>query len=170
MLQQAQGENAVFIAIDPFQNDAGLTKKVNYSANDRWIFFPSTNTEPLASLLYLNWMAKFENRFFLQTGVEGINYEYTADGTLKTLAPEAGRYKMSSSNNIDTTMIINGLDLGDRDKTAAAMALGYAMIDPELIKTAYNIALTNGVSYGNINLGRHCRRGRHYQGSAREAR
>ena len=153
MLQESQGEDAVFIAIDPFQNDAGLTKKVNYSANDRWIFFPSTNTEPLASLLYLNWMAKFENRFFLQTGVEGINHEYTADGTLKAIAPESGRYKMSSSNNIDTTMIINGLDLGDTDKTAASMALGYAYIAPELIKNAFALALTNGVSYGNINLG-----------------
>ncbi|HPJ02408.1 MAG TPA: sugar ABC transporter substrate-binding protein [Candidatus Limiplasma sp.] len=153
MLQQAQGEDAVFVAIDPFKNDAGLTKKVNYSANDRWIFFPSTNTEPLASLLYLNWMSKFENRFFLQTGVEGINHEFTEDGTLKAIAPESGPYKMSSSNNIDMTMIINGLDLGDTDKTAASMALGYAYVAPELIKSAYATALTNGVSYGNINLG-----------------
>lgn len=153
MLQQARGEEAVFIAIDPFKNDAGITKKVNYSSNDRWIFFPNTNTEPLASLLYLNWMAKFENRFFLQTGVEGINYEYTEDGTLKAIAPEAGRYKMSSSNNIDTTMIVNGLDLGDIDKTAASMALGYAYVAPEFIKSAFATALTNGVSYGNINLG-----------------
>ena len=153
MLMQQQGEDAAFIAIDPFQNDAGITKKVNYSSNDRWIFLPSTNDEPLASLLYLNWMAKFENRFFLQTGVEGINYEYTEDGTLKAIAPEAGRYKMSSSNNIDTTMIINGLDLGDMDKTAASMALGYAYVAPEFIKTAYATALNNGVSYGNVALG-----------------
>ena len=141
------------IAIDPFQNDTGVTKKVNYSANDRWIFFPTTNTEPLASLLYLNWMAKFENRFFLQTGEEGINHEYTADGVLKTLPAEAGRYKMSSTNNIDTTMIINGLDLGDMDATAASMALGYAYVEPELITHAFATALKNGVSYGNINLG-----------------
>ena len=102
---------------------------------------------------YLNWMAMFENRFFLQTGVEGINFEYTEDGTLKAITPEAGRYKMSSSNNIDTTMIINGLDLGDVDKTAATMALGYANVAPEFIKTAYAMALQNGVSYANINLG-----------------
>jgi len=153
MLQQAQGDDAIFIAIDPFQNDAGLTKKVNYQSNGIYIFFPSTNTEPLASLLYLNWMAKFENRFFLQTGVEGINFEYTEDGTLKAIAAEAGRYKMISSNNGDLTMIINGLDLGDVEKTSAAMALGYANVDPELIKNAYAVALTNGVSYSNISLG-----------------
>ena len=153
MLQQAQGEDAVFIAIDPFQNDAGITKKVNYQSNGIYMFLPTTNEEPLASLLYLNWMAMFENRFFLQTGVEGINFEYTEDGTLKAITPEAGRYKMSSSNNIDTTMIINGLDLGDVDKTAATMALGYANVAPEFIKTAYAMALQNGVSYANINLG-----------------
>ena len=132
MLQQAQGEDAVYIAIDPFQNDAGVTKKVNYSTNDRWIFFPYTNTEPLASLLYLNFIATFENRLFLQTGTEGINHEVTADGVIKSIAPEAGRNKMSSSNNIDTTMVINGLDLGDPAKTAAAMALGYAGVDAAL--------------------------------------
>jgi putative aldouronate transport system substrate-binding protein len=153
MLQQAQGEDAVYVAVDPFQNDAGVTKKVNYQSNGIWIFLPSTNTEPLASLLYLNWMAKFENRFFLQTGVEGINHEYTADGTLKAITPEAGRNKMSSSNNIDLTMIINGLDLGDMDKTAAAMALGYAGVAPEFITTAYAAALNNGISYSNIALG-----------------
>ena len=153
MLQQAQGEDAVFIAIDPFQNDTGVTKKVNYSTNDRWIFFPYTNAEPLASLLYLDFIATFENRLFLQIGTEGINYEVTADGVIKSIAPEAGRYKMSSSNNIDTTMVINGLDLGDPAKTAQTMALGYAGVDPSFIENAYALALKNGISYANFNLG-----------------
>ena len=153
MLQQAQGEDAVFIAVDPFQNDTGITKKVNYSTNDRWIFFPYTNKEPLASLLYLNFLSVFENRLFLQIGTEGINYEVTADGVIKSIPVEPGRYKMSSSNNIDTTMVINGLDLGDPVKTAKAMALGYANVAPRFIETAYATALKNGVSYPNFNLG-----------------
>ncbi len=153
MLQQAQGEDAVYIAIDPFKNDAGITKKVNYSTNDRWIFFPYTNDEPLASLLYLNFIATFENRLFLQTGTEGINYTLTEDGVIKSIPVEAGRNKMSSSNNIDTTMVINGLDLGDTAKTAKAMALGYANVAPRFIETAFATALTNGISYPNFNLG-----------------
>ena len=153
MLQQAQGEDAVYIAIDPFLNDAGLTKKVNYSTNDRWIFFPYTNDEPLASLLYLDFIATFENRLFLQIGTEGINYELTEDGAIKSIAPEAGRDKMSSSNNIDTTLVINGLDLGDYDKTVQTMALGYAHVAQRFIETAFSDALNNGISYANFNLG-----------------
>ncbi|MFH1879357.1 MAG: sugar ABC transporter substrate-binding protein [Bacillota bacterium] len=153
MLQQAQGEDAVYIAINPFKNDAGITKKVNYSTNDRWLFFPYTNDEPLASLLYLNFISIFENRLFLQIGTEGINYELTADGAIKSIPVEAGRNKMSSSNNIDTTMVINGLDLGDTAKTAQTMALGYANVDPRFIETAYATAMTNGISYANFNLG-----------------
>ena len=153
MLQQAKGEDAVFIAIDPFPNDAGLTKKVNYSTNDRWIFFPYTNDEPLASLLYLNFISTFENRKFLQLGTEGINYEVTADGVIKGIAPPSGRDKMSSSNNIDTTLVINGLDLGDTATTAKTMALGYANVAPRFIETAFAAALNNGISYANFNLG-----------------
>jgi len=153
MLQQSQGEDAVYIAIDPFANDAGITKKVNYSTNDRWIFFPYTNDEPLASLLYLNFIATFENRYFLQLGTEGINYEVTENGAIKSIAVEAGRDKMSSTNNIDTTLVINGLDLGDTAKTAQTMALGYANVDPSFIEKAFELALKNGISYANFNLG-----------------
>lgn len=153
MLQQSQGEDAAVIAIDPFVNDAGLTKKVSYSSNGINIFFPATNDEPLASLLYLNFLCKFENRLFLQTGVEGINFEYNEDGILQTIPAEAGRYKMSSSNNIDITSVINGLDLGDMTKTAQTMSLGYAFVAPRFIEAAYAAAMNNGISYPNVSLG-----------------
>jgi putative aldouronate transport system substrate-binding protein len=153
MLQQQRGDDAVLAVIDPFPNDTGITTKVNYSAPGIWIYMPATNTEPLASLLYLNWMATFENRYFLQTGVEGQNYTYNDDGVLVAQIPSDPFYTMSSSNNSDTAFIINGLDLGSAEATAATMALGYANIDPELIKVAYATALQNGVSFGNINLG-----------------
>ena len=153
MLQQSQGEGASVIAIDPFTNDAGLTTKENYSPNGINIFFPTTNDEPLASLLYLDFLSTFENRLFLQTGKEGVNYEYTEDGILKAITPDSGPYKMSSSNNIDLTSVINGLDLGDNEKTGQTMALGYAYIEPRLIQAAYAMALTNGISYPNVALG-----------------
>jgi putative aldouronate transport system substrate-binding protein len=153
MLQQQRGDDAVLVAIDPFANDTGITTKVNYSAPGIWIYLPTTNHEPLASLLYLNWMAKFENRYFLQTGVENQNYTLNSDGVLVAQTPIDPYYTMSSSNNGDTAFIINGLDLGSAEANAATMALGYANIDPELIKKALTTALQNGVAFGNINLG-----------------
>ena len=53
-LQRLIGPEAAFIAVDPFKNDAGKYKKVLYSTVDRKVFFPTTNKEPVASLLYLD--------------------------------------------------------------------------------------------------------------------
>jgi len=153
MLTEQQGEDAKFIAIDPFQNDAGLTKKVLYSSNGIYIFFPSTNDEPLASLLYLNWMAKLENRMYLQFGEEGIDFEYNADGVRTIVTPDPGYYTRESSNNIDTTMIINGLDQGDATLNAQTKALSYAGVDSYYVELAWNMAMNNGISFANINLG-----------------
>lgn len=48
------GEDARYVAVDCFENSEGKYAKWLYSsAGDRKIFFPVTNDEPLASLLYL---------------------------------------------------------------------------------------------------------------------
>ncbi len=153
MLIDQRGEDAKFIAIDPFLNDAGISRKVLYSSNGIYIFFPNTNTEPLASLLYLNWMAKLENRMYLQFGEEGITWEYNADGVKTLLTPDPGYYTRESSNNIDTTMIINGLDQGDAALNAQTKALSYAGVEPSYVETAWAMAMQNGISFANINLG-----------------
>ena len=110
-LKRQVGEDAVFIAIEPFENDAGAHKKFLSAGNDRNVFFPATNDEPVASLMYLDWITKLENRMFLQIGQEGVTHEVQADGTIKTISAQ-GEIIMNSPSNIDYTMTINGLDLG----------------------------------------------------------
>lgn len=48
-LTRANGADAGFIAVDCFQNDAGITRKYLADRIDRKVFFPATNDEPLAS-------------------------------------------------------------------------------------------------------------------------
>ncbi|HBG02740.1 MAG TPA: sugar ABC transporter substrate-binding protein, partial [Firmicutes bacterium] len=151
-LQKLVGEDAAFIAVEAFKNDAGIYRKYLSAPVDRKVFFPSTNTEPLASLLYLNWLANIENRRFLQIGEEGVNHMVTESGAIKSL-PVTGEKIMNSPQNIDYTIVINGLDLGDPALTSKSIALNYAGVDARFIEPAY-IITSNQARYGkNVQVG-----------------
>ena len=151
-LKRLVSEDAAFIAIEPFKNDAGNYVKFLAGPVDRNVFFPNTNDEPVASMLYLNWISKLENRSFLQIGEEGVTHETQADGAVKTLAA-TGEKIMNSGNNIDYTILINGLDLGDEDKNVKSIALGYAGIDAKYIEKAYAATQNDGRIDENVNVG-----------------
>ena len=55
-IQRSAGDDAAYIAVDCFVNDAGVHRKFLAPPIDRKVFFPATNDEPLASLLYLDVM------------------------------------------------------------------------------------------------------------------
>jgi len=135
-LNRLVGEDAAFIAVEPFKNDAGLYRKYLSPPIDRKVFFPSTNKEPVASLLYLDWISKQENRVFLQIGEEGVTHTTQPDGSISIMAA-TGDSIMNSPNNIDYTITINGLDLGSPELTVKSIAQGYAGVDPSYIEKAY---------------------------------
>ena len=146
------GPDAAFIAVEPFKNDAGIYRKYLAPANDRKVFFPATNDEPLASMLYLNWITKLENRRFLQIGVEGVNHKVLADGSIQNIAA-TGEMIMNSLQNIDYTITINGLDLGDPALTAKSLALGYDLVDKRFIERAYRLTDNNARYTPHYNVG-----------------
>ena len=152
-LKRLVSEDAGYVAIEPFKNNAGVYKKFLPGPVDRKVFLPATNDEPLASLLYLDWISKLENRMFLQIGEEGVTHEVMADGALKTLAATGDKI-MNSPNNIDYTITINGLDLGDADKTIKSIALGYVGVDASIIDKAYQLSIHDGRIGQNINVGK----------------
>ena len=151
-LQRNVGEDAMFVPIDCFPNDAGVTRKFMGAAvgSDRKIFFPSTNKEPLASLLYVNFISDAETIKYLQTGLEGTNFEMTADGAYKIL-PVTGEWVKNSGNNIDYTMTCNGLYLGEA--TGATTALSYPGIPAEIVIQANEYGKNNGRYPAHYNVG-----------------
>jgi ABC-type sugar transport system, periplasmic component len=151
-LKRLVGPDAAYIAVEPFANDAGVYKKFLSGPVDRKIFFPATNKEPIASLLYVNWISKLENRVFLQFGEEGVTHEKLPDGSLKTIAA-TGEKIMNSPANIDYTITSNGLDLGDPDKTVKSIANGYAGVDAKYIEIANRITTHDGRVGKNANVG-----------------
>lgn len=151
-LKRIVGEDAGYIAVMPFKNDVGEYRKFLPGPVDRKLFFPTTNDEPLASLLYLDWISKLENRSFLQIGEEGVTHEKMEDGAVKTLAATGDKI-MNSPSNIDYTITINGLDLGDPELNVKSIALGYVGVDASEIEQAYRYSTEDGRFGQNYNFG-----------------
>lgn len=151
-LKRLVGPDAAYIAIEPFKNSAGVYKKFLPGPIDRKIFFPATNDEPVASLMYLDWITNPVNREFLQFGEEGVTRETQANGAIKTIAT-TGEKIMNSVNNLDYTITVNGLDLGDKDKTINSIALAYSGIDASYIQKAFQITSHDARIGQNVNVG-----------------
>ena len=142
-LKRLVGENAKYVAVDCFENSAGKTLKFGISeAGDRKIFFPSTNDEPLASMLYLDWISDPEHIQYLQIGDEGVTHNVLDDGAIEIIAAE-GDAIMNSGQNIDYTITCNGLHFTDDKLTELSMAHSYASVDSEDVETAIKLSMTN---------------------------
>lgn len=152
-LKKLVGPDAGYIAINCFKNDSGKYRRYLSAPVDRKVFFPSTNEEPLASLFYLDWISKFENRKFLQIGEEGTTHEVQSDGSVKSLSAKGTDKIMNSGTNIDYTITINGLDLGDPVLNAKSVALGYAGVEKRYIEKSYAIQKTDFRITSNYNVG-----------------
>ncbi len=152
-LQRLVGENAKFVAIDCFQDANGNYTKYSYStAGDRKLFFPTTNDEPLASMLYLEWISDPEHIQYLQIGDEGVTHQVLDDGAIQILAA-TGDAIQNSGQNIDMTITCNGLNLMDPKLTVQSLAYSYAEIDPALVVSSAEIALKDATVKGNVNVG-----------------
>ena len=152
-LKRIVGEDAAFIAIDPFEDkNGGHTKYVTSTAGDRKIFFPMTNEEPLACLLYLDWISEPEHIQYLQLGDEGVTHEVLEDGSYSVIAA-TGDPIMNSGFNIDYTITCNGLNLVDSAKTDLSISHSYAGIEPEIVAEANRIANVDARQEEHVNVG-----------------
>ena len=139
-LQRNVGPDAKFVAIDCWENSKGeYVKYCDSTAGDRKIFFPITNDEPLASLLYLDWISDPEHIEYLQVGDEGVTHNVTADGAYTFMAA-TGDAIMNSGQNIDMTITCNGLHLSTDELTLASLANNYPPCDPADVARANEVA------------------------------
>ena len=155
-MQEEIGPEANFIVVSPFQNDAGIVRKQLSNPIDRKIFFPHTNTEPLASLLYLDWISRLDTRRFLQFGEEGLNHVRHANGAFEMLPFDLEARPntpfMASGSNFDITITVNGLDTRDPE-SFASIALGFPGIPAAQVQAAL-LAQTSHAWVGRaVNVG-----------------
>ena len=151
-LQRNVGPDAKFVAIDPFEDKNGTYTKFVSGPIDRKVFFPATNKEPLASMLYLDWISDPEHVQYLQIGEEGVTHTVTADGAI-SIQPATGNAIMNSGMNIDYTITVNGLKLTSEELTNKSRALNYPGIPAEDVLNSHKIANTDLRVGKNVNVG-----------------
>ncbi|MDR0561456.1 MAG: extracellular solute-binding protein [Spirochaetaceae bacterium] len=137
---QANVPGGEFAVIDPFHHPSGKTIKYAYDAAGVFFFIPKSSKAPEAAMRYVNWLSRFENMNFIQLGPEGIGYDLI--NGIPKVKPAPGLWIQNSPQNIDYTLPINGLELGDPAKNMQALANSYNC-DPKLIYDAYELSLKN---------------------------
>ncbi len=105
-----------------------------------YVFIPAASKVPEAAVRYINWLAKPEVYRFLQFGEEGKNHKIV--NGLPATIPADGPTIQNSVNNIDYTISMNGIWLGDEETTDKAIANGYTC-DPEYIVQAIRCSLND---------------------------
>lgn len=141
-LKKNVGEDAAYIPVDCFEDKNGNYTKWSISQTDRHIFFPSTNDNLLASLLYIDFISDPATIEYLQIGDEGINHKVNEEGAVETLTA-TGDDKQISGQNYYLTITVNGMKLQDADATVKAIAYNYPEIDPSYVEQAYKLADTD---------------------------
>ena len=132
---------AEWIAVDCMTSSDGITHKISYDPAGVNYFIPASSKNPDAAMRYLNWLAKYENYHYIQTGPEGIVHTIV-DGVPK-LNPSAGDgWIQNSAQNIDYTPMMNGLFLKTEEESIRALAAGYPW-PAEMVMEAYNVATRN---------------------------
>jgi putative aldouronate transport system substrate-binding protein len=134
---------AEFVPFDGITNANGLTRKSIYDPAGVNFFIPASCKNSQAAMRYVNWLAKFENYHFLQIGPEGITHDLIY-GVPKIKVGQ-GLWVQNSPLNIDYTIHVNGLELGDSELNIRSLAAGYPW-PHEKIRNAYEIAMNNAVT------------------------
>ncbi|GHT95926.1 hypothetical protein FACS1894141_5400 [Spirochaetia bacterium] len=132
---------AEIVPIDCFLDANGKSTKAVYDSTAVLFFIPSFSKAPEAAMRYLNWLAKFENYNYLQIGPQGITHELV-DGVPKII-PVTGAWIQNSDKNVDYTIHVNGLYLGDPVKEAKAAGFALPEATPDWVVNARTISITN---------------------------
>ena len=143
VLAAQYGADAKFVAINPFEDKNGKYTKYNSGiTGDRKVFFPATNDEVLASLLYLDFMSEAKTVEFLQAGEEGVIHTVADNGAWVIQAPDEAHHDwfQNSGKNIDMTINCNGLRLATPELTDLSLAYSYSDVDIEDVQGAIEAA------------------------------
>ncbi|MCL1988489.1 MAG: hypothetical protein FWG64_11060 [Firmicutes bacterium] len=149
------GPEANFIPINPFLNDQGNVQMFFPNPTDRFIFFPTTNADPLASLIYLDWISRLDVIEHLAFGIEGVHRLTHDNGAIEVLGETEthswpDNQFIPSLRNFDIAITINGVNLGDPYLDAATLALGYPGIEASAIMEARAAGLDNAVWFRQV--------------------
>jgi len=120
--------------------DIGLANKSMMDKTGLYMFIPSYSPAQKEALQYLNWLAKYDNFHYLQVGEQGRNHNIV-EGVPQVIASTDPRWIQNSSQNIDITMPLNGIEMGSTELNSRVLALGYQGVPSATIVNAYNLSV-----------------------------
>jgi len=152
-MRENVGPEANFIVVTPWQNDAGNEVMYMPPPTDRTLFMPSSNQNPVAGLLYLDWISRIDVREFLLFGLEGIHRETLPNGAIRSLgerpadSPE-GEHRFpdnmifGGARNFDLAITQGSfIAMADANAALATLALAYPGISEEAVLAARSAGL-----------------------------
>ncbi|MCL2499169.1 MAG: hypothetical protein FWE90_02410 [Defluviitaleaceae bacterium] len=149
-MQDNIGPEANFISIPPFPNEAGNRRQFVAHGTDRHIFFPRTNQNIPASMLYLDWLSRSSTREFLMFGPEGITHERTPEGAFRTFSGDEitdDRWTWQVARNYDLLFIMgHAVFLDDMEVAGLSLGLGFPGIEPWRVMQS----VTNNLNYAHL--------------------
>jgi putative aldouronate transport system substrate-binding protein len=133
---------ANLVPFDPYTNKyTGKHTKELYDPSGVRIIVPKTSARVNEAIKYLNWMTDTKVLFFLQNGNEGVGHTLV-NGLPKVNAVQ-GEQMFPSMQNIDYTLILNGVELGDMSKTVKVNSLSYPGLEA-LYEDCFRYAMRDG--------------------------
>jgi len=131
---------ADIVPFDGITDANGISHKSAYDSAGLNFYISIYCKNPEAALRYVNWLSKFENYNFLQIGPEGVTHDIVNGVPKIKVGP--GLWIQNSPQNLDYTIHLNGLDLGDQEMNIRALATGFPW-PYEIIRNAYEMAMNN---------------------------
>lgn len=140
---RAKRPDAELVPCDPFTDkDGKVTKRLSDIAGIQ-MFVPKTSESKADEVIkYLNWMSDPDVLFFLQYGEEGKNH--TMENGIPKLLAAKGETIMNTPNNIDYTMIVNGVVGKTKEDTIKRNSLAYSGNIQKLYVEAWRLSITDG--------------------------
>jgi putative aldouronate transport system substrate-binding protein len=159
-LKEEVGPDANFIVVTPFQNNAGNVVMHMPQATDRQIIIPATALDPLAALMYIDFMSRPTTIAYLSFGVEGINHTRSDDGIYQMIGAddiEDDAMIIVSVRNFDLNLMVgaNGVFTGDpaldvRQRASALPGIPRAEVEAAINAQENHKRIMRNVNVGNI--------------------
>lgn len=112
--------SATLLPVDPFTNYEGKHVKAIYHPLSAHLMVPKSSKRAVEVIKFLDWMSDYKVIFDLQNGTEGVTYKKGDDGI--PVFTDTDEAKKVMYNYLDYSMLINGKDMGDPEKTLKANA------------------------------------------------
>jgi putative aldouronate transport system substrate-binding protein len=131
---------AQFVAVDCMEDGNGVTTKKGQNIAAIFWFVPAASKNPVAAMRYVNWLARPDNLFFAEYGIQGTTYD-VIDGLPTKRAPLSGNW---NSNSGDYHVIVAAqADLGSDEMNRKVLIAGVNPIDLPFMNDVLDKSITN---------------------------